>query len=144
MRYKWNDFGMYSNTPYRKLLNPLSLYLVALRMKAAHNGPDTGLHPTTVPKPTFEQQACNALWSYAKQDMVVAGVDRGVAFTITIASWGLDPFADATAIVFGATAAVYFTTGLVESTAATAQRFRNGRLGRAEEHMPECSVGFRY
>jgi hypothetical protein len=48
------------------------------------------------PKPTLKQQACNALWSYAKQDMVVAGVDRGIAFTISKASWGLNPFADGT------------------------------------------------
>jgi hypothetical protein len=72
------------------------------------------------PKPTLKQQACNALWSYAKQDMVVAGVDRGIAFTISKASWGLNPFADGTATVFGATAAVYLTAGLVEGTTATA------------------------
>jgi hypothetical protein len=56
-------------------------------LMAANNGnPQTPQPPqppkkptlqTQPPKPTFKQQACNALWSYAKQDMVVAGVDRG-------------------------------------------------------------------
>jgi hypothetical protein len=41
----------------------------------------------------------------------------------------LNPFADATAAVFGGTAAVYFTAGLVEGTTATAAGCKPYELG---------------